>query len=578
MRPFDPRLLRYARSSRGFLALGALLGLVQGLATIAFAWLVASGVTGSIAGRRASDLAATLWALCGVVAVRALATWGMEWAGARAGSLAKSELRRELLRAVTTLGPHRAGASSAAVTTLATHGLDALDAYFGRYLPQLLLTGVVTPILLVVTLVADPVSGITEAIVLPIIPMFMALIGWATQRVQARQLDALTRLASQFLEVVDGLSTLKIFGRARRQRERIAAITDESRRATMKVLRLSFLSGFALELFASLAVALVAVQIGIRLIDRDTTLLVGLFVLVLAPDVFAPIRGVGTQFHAAAEGVEAAGRVFAIIERAEAGAAPAVRAEADTEPAGRAEPAAALAGPVVDRDSPASESPARDGLRLRGVRVAYGDVVVIDGFAARFARGEVTALSGPSGAGKSTLLAFIRGAVPGDGERALDGTTLEPADAPGRIAWMGQQPGLMAGTVRDNVALGRPGLSEAAVRDALAAAELASVDPGTRLGVGGAGLSGGQAQRVSLARAIARARAIDADLVLADEPSSALDADREAVVVAALRALADEGRVVIVVSHRRAVAEAADRVVVLEPAPAHGAASTGATA
>ena len=568
MRPFDPRLLRFARSSRGFLALGAALGLVQAVALVATAWLVALGVTGAIAGRPLGELAWVVWALCGAVAVRAGATWAMDWAAARAGTLAKSELRRHVLAAVAAprAGGGAAG-STAEVTTLVTHGLDALDTYFGKYLPQLLLTIVVTPLLLVVTLVADPVSGVTELVTLPVIPVFMALIGWATQRVQQRQLDALTRLAASFLEVVEGLSTLKIFGRARRQRDRVRAITDDYRRATMKVLRLSFLSGFALELFASLAVALVAVQIGIRLIDREMPLFVGLFVLVLAPEVFAPIRNVGTQFHAAAEGVAAAQRVFAIVEGAEAGADAGAGAEAAGATADVSAPAAVTAEAHQRTESDAAAS----GLEVRGLRVAYGaagEHPVLDGLDAAFARGAVTAIAGPSGVGKSTLLAVLRGACAApvvDGLVRLDGVPLPVGERAARQAWMGQQPGLVEGTVRDNVALGRPGSSDTDVRAALADAGLAELDPSTPLGVGGAGLSGGQSQRVALARAILRARMIDADVVLADEPSSALDERRERDVIAALRALADEGRVVVVVSHRRAVVEAADRIVTLQP-------------
>lgn len=352
------------------------------------------------------------------------------------------------------------------------------------------------------------------------------------------------------------------------------AVTDEYRRTTMKVLRLSFLSGFALELFASLAVALVAVQIGIRLIDRDMALQIGLFVLILAPEVFAPVRNVGTQFHAAAEGVEAAGRVLAIVERAER-----VERAGRVEPAERVEPgsSASLAG----GGRAVTDGGERAGLRVRGARVVYDGHVVLDGLDADFPRGEVTALAGPSGVGKSTLFALVRGAVAGTNdveaavELSLDGAPIDAAELPARLAWMGQQPGLLQGTVRDNVALGRPDLPDAAVRDALELAGLGGIDPSLELGVGGAGLSGGQAQRLALARAIARARAIDADVVFADEPTSALDAERERDVIAALRLLADEGRAVVVVSHRRAVVAAADRVIELAPAQQAGTEPAG---
>ena len=580
MKPLDPRLLRYARSSRVFLAVGGLLGLVQTAAMIGFAWFLAVAVTGAIAGRDARELAPALWAMVGCIAVRAACQWATEAAGARAAAAAKTELRAELLRAVAVLGPRRLGGSTADVTTLATHGLEALDPYFGKYLPQLVMTLLATPLLIAVTWWFDPVSAITEVLTMPVIPLFMVLIGLATRRVQQQQLDGLTRLAESFLEIVEGLSTLKIFGRARRQRDRIAGITDDYRRSTMKVLRLSFLSGFALELFASLAIALVAVQIGIRLIDDEMTLQVGLFALVLAPEVFAPIRQVGAQFHAAAEGVAASQRVFELIELADsaraASTADPTRAVSSSEATSRT----ADGVPSAVSSSEATSRTASDatGLALLGVRVAYDGRPVLDGLDADFARGEVTAIAGESGAGKSTLLAFIRGALDGEGARSLDGAPLEAGRASDAIAWMGQRPGLLQGTVAANVALGRPEAPIAEVRAALDTAGIGWLDPALELGVGGDGLSGGQAQRVSLARTIARARALDTPIVLLDEPTSALDTGHEATAIAAIRALADEGHAVVVVSHRPAVVAAADRILELRPLAASGASAGDAAA
>ena len=517
--------------------------------------MVATVVTGAIAGETLTELAPSLLIGIGCVALRAGMQWLTERAAASAVANAKRELRRELLAAIATLGPKRVGRSSTELTTLATHSLDALDAYFGKYLPQLILTAIAMPLLILVTWRYDHVSAITEVLTLPVIPIFMILIGLATRRVQTQQLDTMTKLAGSFLEIIEGLSTLKIFGRAARQRARIIEITDDFRRATMKVLRFSFLSGFALELFASLSVALVAVQIGIRLIDREMTLFVGLFALILAPEVFAPLRQVGAQFHAAAEGVTASARVFDLIERAQQ-----VR---DDQPVGATEP----------QDASGS-APAT--LTVREVTVHYGDHLVLDGVTASFPRGAVTAIVGESGAGKSTLLGWIRGAIEGAGERSLDGRALPAHTAHDSIAWMGQSAGLIQGTLRDNLALGRPDTEDAALLDALTLAGLELADHGGQLtedasaspldlelGVGGEGLSGGQAQRASLARTIVRARAIGAPIVLADEPTSALDDERERLVIAALRALADEGRAVIVVSHRPAVVEAADHVVEL---------------
>lgn len=626
MKPLDPRLLRHARSARGFLALGAGLGLVQAAALIAFAWLVATAITEVIAGidvgTAPDSLPGTLWALCAAVAVRAAAGWVMDWASARAGATAASELRQQLLTAIARHGRARLGASTAELTSLTGHGLEALETYFGKYLPQLLLSVSVTPLVIGVTLLADPISGITELVTLPIIPVFMVLIGLATRQVQQRQLGALTRLSEAFLEIVEGLSTLKIFGRAERQRGRVAAITEEYRRSTMKVLRLSFLSGFALELFASLAVALVAVQIGIRLIDDAMALQIGLFALILAPEAFAPIRQVGAQFHAAADGVAAADRVFELLAAADADGAdsrsraaaaqvgisaqlstpmpdsapseasaqapispqPQIPASAGTEAFARAStrlpapPSSHSPRPAVrsveTQASPASETrhprptASVEGIELRRVAASYGDRGVLDGLDASFPRGAVTAIAGPSGAGKSTLLELLRGAPAGAaaglllrGTVLLDGKPIEPTALRERVAWMGQRSALLAGTVRANVALGAPELSDAAVGTALATAGLPASWIERELGVGGEGVSGGQAQRLALARLIARARHRDSDVVLADEPTSALDAEREQLVIAALRALAAEGRAVVVVSHRPAVLAGADRVL-----------------
>lgn len=556
MKPLDPRLLRYARSSRAFLVLGGLIGIVQTFAMIGFAWCISLVIVRAIDGQGVGALASFLWGALAFIVIRAVTQWLTEVAGAQAAARAKMELRAELLRAVAKLRPTRLGGSTTEVTTLATHGLEALDPYFGKYLPQLILTFTAMPLLIGFTFLVDPVSAITEVLTIPVIPLFMILIGWATQRVQRQQLDSLTTLANSFLEIIAGLSTLKVFGRARRQRDRVAAITEDYRRSTMKVLRLSFLSGFALELFASLAVALVAVQIGIRLIDNDMALQAGLIALILAPEVFAPLRQVGAQFHAASEGVTASQRVFVIIERAvSVSDAESARPDAETAPR------------------------LRTGLELRDMTVAYDGRPVLEALDASFARGQITAIVGESGAGKSTLLAFIRGELDvaeATGIRELDGAELSAADAHNHLAWMGQSPSLMQGTVRDNVALGRPDLSDEAVQDALNLAGLDWLDPARELGVGGEGLSGGQAQRLALARTIARARAIDAALVLADEPTSALDAEREQVIIAALRSLAEEGRAVIVVSHRSAVVAAADRVLEVRTIVSTASAAGGA--
>lgn len=556
MKPLDPRLIRRSRAARGFLAVGGALALVQAAAIVAFAWALASLVTGFIDGMAMPDAAPLLVLLVAAASVRAVAAWLWDVVGSAGAVRVKAELRSELLMALEAEPEGLPDFPTARIATLLGPGLDALDAYFGQYLPQLVTTIVVTPILIAMAWIADPLSGLVLVIVLPLIPVFMALIGMATEAVQRRQWESLASLSRGFLEVVGGLSTLLLFRRAERQTARIRAVTDDYRSHTMKVLRITFLSGFTLEFAASLSVALVAVSIGLRLVAGDMLLVAGLFVLVLAPEVFLPLRNVGAAFHASTEGVAASVDAFDLLDAAE---------QAVPAPAR----AAAAAGDETNESTDAA-----DGLHLRGIRVMRGDRVVLDGLDLDAAHGELVAVTGESGSGKSSLFAALLGFVPLEGVARLDGAVLgggvghgagADANARSRIAWAGQTPALLAGTIASNVRLGDddadPGLCTRACR--LAGVEL---DPGLRLGPGGSGLSGGQAQRVATARAIHRLLARDAPLLLLDEPSSAQDEHREAALGDALVELAAEGRVVVVSSHRAALASRADRVIELEPA------------
>jgi ATP-binding cassette, subfamily C, bacterial CydD len=530
--PLDPRLVRRSASARWFLLAGGALACAQAAATLAFAWALASLVSGLIDGMRMPAAWPLLLMLVGAASARALAAWLWDLVGSAGAMRVKSELRAELLTALEARPTGLPGFPTARIATLLGPGLDALDAYFGRYLPQLVLSVVAAPILIAAVWIADPLSGLVLVIVLPLIPVFMALIGMATEAVQRRQWESLASLSRGFLEVVGGLSTLTVFGRAERQSARIRAVTDEYRARTMKVLRITFLSGFTLELAASLSVALVAVSIGLRLVAGDMTLAPGLFVLVLAPEVFLPLRNVGAAFHASAAGVTASSDAFDLLDAAEAG--------------------------VVARpgDAAVRRAGASTGVELIDVRVRRGDRIVVDGVHLTARAGQVVAVTGESGSGKSSLFAAILGFADVEGEVLLDGVRLAPGDRSG-ISWAGQTPTLLAGTVADNVRLGDetapPELLDRSLR-------LAGVDvePERRLGPGGSGLSGGQAQRVATARAIHRLLAGDGRLLLLDEPSSALDPAREAALGLALRELAAEGRTVLVATHRTALVDMAD--------------------
>ncbi|RKN07251.1 thiol reductant ABC exporter subunit CydD [Streptomyces radicis] len=524
MRPVDPRLLRHARATRGFLAASVALGLAGAGLVVAQALLIARIVTDAfVGGLGAGDLAVPLAQLAAVAVGRALVTWLTELAAHRAGASVKSELRLKLLAHATGLGPGwLSWRSTGELTTLATRGIDALDGYFARYLPQLGLA-VVVPVAVLARIVTDDwVAAATIAVTLPLIPVFMALIGWATQAHMDRQWRGLARLSGHFLDVVGGLATLKVFGRAKAQAENIRAITADYRRGTMRTLRIAFLSSFALELLATISVALVAVGIGMRLVHGDLDLYTGLVVLLLAPEAYLPLRQVGTQYHAAQEGLSAAGEVFAVLENE-----PPAGGTASVPPAERA---------TITLDRVVVRYPGRSGDALAETSLTL-------------APGDALALAGPSGSGKSTLLAALLGFVrPASGRILVGGRDLAELDRDAwhrRIAWVPQHPHLFAGTIADNVRLARPDADGAAVARALRDAAAPDLDPARLLGEGGTGLSAGQRQRVALARVFLA----DRPIVLLDEPSAALDGVTEAAVGEALTRLA-VGRTVIVVTHR----------------------------
>ena len=542
--PIDPRLLRYASASRWFLLAGGAVGFLQTVSVVAAAWFATALIVGVIDGRPLADLTPDLLAFAGVVVARSVFVWLLDVLAVRGAARVKSQLRMRVVAAITKLGPAwLAQRNSARVTTVVAQGLDALDGYFAKYLPQLILTAIATPIILLVLLSQDFTTAIIIIVTLPLIPLLMVLIGMATQAVQKKQWAALTKLATGFLDVVDGLSTLTIFGRQYRQVARIDRVTEDYRARTMAVLRISFVSGFVLELAGSLSVAVVAVSIGLRLVDGTLGLTVGLFVLLLTPEAYLPLRQVGLQFHAAADGVAAADEVFEILDSA---------------------PVAAAASSVV----PVSTRPGT--LAVDDLTVRYGDRTVVDGLSVRFEPGVVTAIAGPSGAGKSSLVAAVLGFVPFTGTVSFDGQALEPEAARELVAWSGQRPSLMAGTVAENIALGSAPADERTLREAMRYAVAELIDPAQLLGVGGEGLSGGQAQRVSLARAFYRAIAGGQPVLILDEPTSALDAATEAELILGLKRFAATGVAVVVVSHRTAVLDSADSVIELRPRVAVG--------
>lgn len=552
MKPFDPRLMRYASATRGFI--GA--SIVAGILTTALIIVQAFAITGIVVpvfteGQALEDVRAALYVLTVVVLVRIALAYISERLAFKSSAAAKSQLRLGVLEHVMRLGPvWLSRQNSAELTQLTTRGVDGLDAYFSRYLPQLVLAVMVPLCVGLVILTQDLLAAVIVLVTVPLIPVFMILIGLYTQGRVDKQWSTLSRLSGHFVDVVAGMSTLKAFGRAGAQAKTVREIGDRYQSTTMGVLRVSFLSALVLEVLAMLSVALVAVSIGLRLVDGTMTLQAGLLVLILVPEVYLPLRMVGTHFHAAAEGLGAARQMIEILEE----------------------------------DPPAS-GPRTDVPDLATATISFSDVGVgyvgredsaVEGLSFAIAPGSVTALVGPSGCGKSTALAALERFIDVDAGSVWvesNGSQVElreyDIDAWRRaVAWVGQDPTMVSGSLADNVRLANSSASDSDVLRALEVVGLthlvAELPDGiaTVLGEGGRALSAGQARRVALARAFCQ----QAGLVLLDEPTAALDVESEALVIAAVAELA-KTRTVLVVAHRPALVELADHVVDLAGVP-----------
>ncbi len=548
MKPVDPRLIRQAAGVRGLLGVSVLLGLAAAAALIVQAVCIAQILAGvMVGGDTLAQVSRPLLVLAVVVVFRAAVAWAAEELARRSAAGVITGLRRDLVLKAAALGPRwRSGTSGGRLAVLAGDGLDSLHDYLARYLPQLVLATLVPLSMLGYLATADWASAVIVAVTVPLVPVFMALIGWYTARVTGAKLTTLSQLAGHFADVVAGLPTLKVFGRAESQAAAVRRVTDNYRKATMGTLRVAFLSSMVLELLASLSVALVAVSIGLRLVSGHLTLQVGLTVLILAPEAYLPLRALGTQFHAATDGIAAAEAVLDILDT----------------------PLPA-AGQRTDVRGP---------LSLRVEDVIVGDAAepsrgVVGPLDVAVAAGQITVITGPSGVGKTTLLHLLAGVlqpaagrvqvVTADGD-TVDLAEIDPAYWRRSLSWAGQRPVLRPGSIRDN--LEAPGATEPALRAALracAAEDFVAALPGgwdTQLGQDGGGLSQGQQQRICLARALLHSEA--ASLVLLDEPTAALDPATELQVLAGLhRSLA--GRTVVIVSHRSAPLVIADHSVAL---------------
>lgn len=520
MKPLDPRLIKRSAAVRRYLIISAALGTAAAFLIIGQAWFIAVVVSRGFESETVDALITIFVALGLVFVSRSLVMWAHQVASARAASRLKHQLRLEIAEAV--LDPHRIGArpDSGFVTTVLGAGLDSLDNYFARYLPQLILA-VTVPASVVVSMAwADWIAAITVALTLPLIPVFMILVGWLTQERTERRWQALVRLGRHFADVIDGIVVLKLFGRD--QSETLKKIGEEHRVQTMGALRLAFLSGFVLDLLSTISVALVAVGVGLRIVDGDLALGIGLFVLLLAPEAFLPVRQVGTHFHASAEGIAAANDAFEILDYQHITNA---TAEAKTEQ-------------VIEFSDVVVSYPDRTQAALGPVSFTIEP-------------GAVTALIGPSGSGKSTALAVLLGlAQVEQGNVRIGDVDLAEIDFVSwrkQVAWVPQRPGLISGTIAENVSFGSDQITEADVRRALNEAGAGHFELAQTVQDLGANFSAGERRRIGIARALAHLRAQQGWLLLLDEPTAGLDAENERHII---DAIADLHATVVMISHR----------------------------
>ena len=550
IKSFDSRLLHGARGARAYLAVTAGLGLAATALILAQAGLLAHALAPAVQGAALTALSGTVTALLVVVAARAAVAYLGEVTALRTAAVVKSQLRRRLTAHTLRLGPVWLGRQqSGEIATLATRGLDALDPYFARYLPQRVLACLVPLAVLARVAAADGISAVVIAVTLPLIPVFGALVGLHTKAKTQRQWQLLAMLGGHFLDVVEGLPTLKLFRRSKPQAEEIARITGAHRTTTMSTLRIAFLSALVLELAATIATALVAVEVGLRLLYGHIGYETALLVLLLTPEAYLPLRNLGAQFHASLEGVTAAGRAFEILEIPE--------------------PARVSAPPTTGRQ--VTIDLRRQDITLTGVTLRYPGTATpaLDELNLTIRPGERVTVTGPSGAGKTSLLALLlRFTEPTSGTIEVGRSDLATTAARlwrAQIAWVPQHPYLFAGTVAGNIALGQPDASPEAIA---AAAGLAGVAEfiatlpagyGTQLGERALQLSAGQRQKIALARAFLR----DAPLVLLDEPTAHLDPVSAGQIVAAARTLM-AGRTVVLITHDLRWTDRADQVVALD--------------
>ncbi len=559
---FSKRLLALARSSNLALTITIVLGFLGGLLTILQAWIFAVIINDVFFnGLTREGVLGSLAALVGVVVLKAGTVWGSEVAANLVAQRVKSDLRERLVTHLAALGPaYTQSERTGELALSAIEGVENLEAYFSQYLPQLVLAASIPLSVLLLVFPIDPLSGLVFLLTAPLVPFFMILIGRSGEALTSRQFETLRRLSAHFYDVLQGLTTLKALNQSRSQAGVIGEVSERYRDVTMQVLRVTFLSALALELLTTIATAIIAVEVGFRLLYRNMDFLPAFFILVLAPDFYLPLRLLGLRFHAGMNGVSAAKRIFEILD------IPIVdtrNSRDDIRYSGGETPFAQAAYRTANIEL--------TNIEFSNISFTYPDrsIPALQDVTFHIPPGQTTALVGASGAGKTTVASLLMRFIEPESGKIMVGdtplTSIPPEEWRAQIGWVPQNPYLFSDTIEANLRLAKPNAPES---DLLRACERAglldfirSLPDGleTRIGERGARLSGGQAQRLALARAFLK----DAPFLLLDEPTSSLDPALEAELQASARQLM-QGRTVLVIAHRLATVYQADQIVVLE--------------
>ena len=537
MKAIDPRLFRFSKSSRGFSISLATIALLVAALTITQSWVLADLISRVFQENKSISALRTLIIFLAVLFFgKSLLAYLTERISVLASAAIRRELRKLLLDQIFT-SDTASKKGPAEISLLATRGVDNLDPYFAKFIPQLFIASVVPLLVAIAIGIADPLSGIVIICTIPLIPLFGYLIGRFTAGAMAKKWQSLAVLSGYYLDLISGLTTLKIFGRSKQQARQLQQVGDDYRSETNKVLRISFISSLALELIATLSVALIAVAIGLRLVNGSMSLETGLFVLVLAPEVYWPIRQVAAQFHAASDGAEAANRIFEILEK-----------------------------PVVNGELLISKI---SGISWSDLQVEFAGRQIVKIAAAQIHAGKVNLIAGPSGSGKTTLTAILLGfnddyqgevLIHNEGE-SVNLREIDKKELRKQMAWLPQEPHFQSASIFDILKQVKPNLtSEAATLSLMQAGlDITDVPNGlnTKLGGLNEGLSIGQRRKVALARALIK----ESQLIILDEPSASVDDASEAVIAQVIKKASAAGKIVLLISHRENLMSDVDQLI-----------------